>query len=355
MGAVTRRRGAPARTAACAFALLALLPRPSAATAARHVDPIDERSAAPITTVNDACRRQRAAPTSIPTATSTTPAPHHLAARSRFRRRRAGTFLGDVSPRPRSDAAASLSDCRDRRSPSFAGLLVLCALVWAIARLRAYEPHWMLSLRHAMAEAGFRASATWAEFSDWARLGRDEPRKQARSGPLVPTTIEVEIEVAAAPLFRPVLAGAWSTPTTASSDASATPAQQRRKADEPSPANPTISEQTAPGEALEITRFFTTPGVHPFDTVEWELRDARIGHGDRVAFEQKDVEFPKSWSQNATNIVAQKYFRGQLGSPGARALGQADDRPRGRHDRRLGPRAAATSRPTRTPRPSSTS
>jgi len=45
------------------------------------------------------------------------------------------------------------------------------------------------------------------------------------------------------------------------------------------------------------------------------VRDARIGHGDRVAFEQKDVEFPKSWSQNATNIVAQKYFRGQLGSP----------------------------------------
>ncbi len=79
--------------------------------------------------------------------------------------------------------------------------------------------------------------------------------------------------------------------------------------------NPTISEQSAPGEALSINRFFTTAGVHPFDTVEWEVRDARIGHGDRVAFEQKDVEFPKSWSQNATNIVAQKYFRGQLGSP----------------------------------------
>ena len=45
------------------------------------------------------------------------------------------------------------------------------------------------------------------------------------------------------------------------------------------------------------------------------LRDARIGHGDKVSFEQRDVEFPKSWSQNATNIVAQKYFRGQLGTP----------------------------------------
>jgi ribonucleoside-diphosphate reductase alpha chain len=66
---------------------------------------------------------------------------------------------------------------------------------------------------------------------------------------------------------------------------------------------------------LTIERRFTTSGVHPFDQVEWELRDARIGQGKSVAFEQRDVEFPKSWSQNATNIVAQKYFRGQLGSP----------------------------------------
>jgi len=76
---------------------------------------------------------------------------------------------------------------------------------------------------------------------------------------------------------------------------------------------PPISEDTAKGSALEIKRRFTTPGVHPFETVEWELRDAHIGHGDRVAFEQREVEFPQSWSQNATNIVAQKYFRGQLG------------------------------------------
>ncbi len=69
------------------------------------------------------------------------------------------------------------------------------------------------------------------------------------------------------------------------------------------------------GEALSVSRFFTKPGVEPFDTVEWELRDARIAHGDRVAFEQRGVEFPKTWSQNATNIVAQKYFRGQLDSP----------------------------------------
>jgi ribonucleoside-diphosphate reductase alpha chain len=90
-------------------------------------------------------------------------------------------------------------------------------------------------------------------------------------------------------------------------------------AEEEGPMNPTqhstIPHSTTPGDALEIKRFFTTPGTHPFDAVEWELRDARIGHGDRVAFEQQNVEFPKSWSQNATNIVAQKYFRGQLGNP----------------------------------------
>jgi hypothetical protein len=51
-------------------------------------------------------------------------------------------------------------------------LLLLACAAWAFARARAYEPHWLLSLRHAMAEAGFRTSATWAEFTDWARLGR---------------------------------------------------------------------------------------------------------------------------------------------------------------------------------------
>src|SRR5271163_785329 len=76
-----------------------------------------------------------------------------------------------------------------------------------------------------------------------------------------------------------------------------------------------VAEVVQAGTALAIKRYFTTPGVHPFDTVEWDRRDARIGHGERVAFEQKDVEFPTSWSQNATNIVAQKYFRGQIGHP----------------------------------------
>ncbi len=79
--------------------------------------------------------------------------------------------------------------------------------------------------------------------------------------------------------------------------------------------HPMIAQDTTAGEALSVERLFTSPGTHPFDTVEWEMRDAHIGHGDRVAFEQADVEFPKTWSQNATNIVAQKYFRGQIGHP----------------------------------------
>jgi len=67
-------------------------------------------------------------------------------------------------------------------------------------------------------------------------------------------------------------------------------------------------------EGLQIERRFSSPGAHPFDEIEWETRDAVIGDPDNPAFEQRGVEFPKSWSQNATNIVAQKYFRGQLGS-----------------------------------------
>ena len=68
---------------------------------------------------------------------------------------------------------------------------------------------------------------------------------------------------------------------------------------------------------LTFKRFFTKDGVHPFDEIEWERRDAVIPNYKEGgnAFEQRDVEFPKTWSQNATNIVAQKYFRGPLGTP----------------------------------------
>ncbi|MFM9037640.1 MAG: vitamin B12-dependent ribonucleotide reductase, partial [Actinomycetota bacterium] len=68
--------------------------------------------------------------------------------------------------------------------------------------------------------------------------------------------------------------------------------------------------------AIGIRRHFTTPGVHPYDQVVWEKRDARISNwkDGSVAFEQLGVEFPVTWSLNATNIVAQKYFRGTPGT-----------------------------------------
>ena len=114
----------------------------------------------------------------------------------------------------------------------------------------------------------------------------------------------------------------------------------------------TVVEEAAD---IGVERFFTITGRDPFEEVEWELRDAFIPGKDKAVFDQKEVEFPKFWSQTATNIVAQKYFRGQMGSPGARVEREADDRPGRRHDRRLGPRGRllrrATRRPTRS-RPS---
>src|SRR3984957_1120994 len=67
---------------------------------------------------------------------------------------------------------------------------------------------------------------------------------------------------------------------------------------------------------IGIRRHFTTEGVHPYDEVTWERRDARITNyrDGTVAFEQLGVEVPESWSVNATNILAQKYFRGTLGT-----------------------------------------
>ena len=71
---------------------------------------------------------------------------------------------------------------------------------------------------------------------------------------------------------------------------------------------------SAPG--LTFQRFFTEPRVDPFDEVEWELRSAVINNErGEVVFEQRDVEAPRFWSQQASNIVVSKYFRGQLGTP----------------------------------------
>jgi ribonucleoside-diphosphate reductase alpha chain len=78
------------------------------------------------------------------------------------------------------------------------------------------------------------------------------------------------------------------------------------------PAENTVVDETA---SLAVRRYFTIPGRDPFDEIEWEIRDAFIPGKDKPVFDQKDVEFPKFWSQTATNIVAQKYFRGRMTSP----------------------------------------
>src|SRR5437879_9684039 len=69
-------------------------------------------------------------------------------------------------------------------------------------------------------------------------------------------------------------------------------------------------------KGLRFNRFSTPPGSHAYDLVEWERRTASItGEKGQVIFEQKDVEVPRSWSQLAINVVAQKYFRGGAGTP----------------------------------------
>ncbi len=101
-----------------------------------------------------------------PTFTATTPPP--AATSTPFEATRAGTS---------KPAAASKQGSSRISTPALllavlAALVALACAIWGVARMQAFEPRWTLSLRHTIAEAGFRASATWAEFSDWARLGR---------------------------------------------------------------------------------------------------------------------------------------------------------------------------------------
>jgi ribonucleoside-diphosphate reductase alpha chain len=67
---------------------------------------------------------------------------------------------------------------------------------------------------------------------------------------------------------------------------------------------------------LTFRRYFTKPGRHPYDELTWEMRSAVINdERGQPVFEQHGIEVPSTWSQTATNIVASKYFRGQLGAP----------------------------------------
>jgi ribonucleoside-diphosphate reductase alpha chain len=76
------------------------------------------------------------------------------------------------------------------------------------------------------------------------------------------------------------------------------------------------TEAGKPARGLTFERRWTTPGIHPYDEITWELRTAGISNeSGKSVFEQKDVEVPDFWSQLATNVVVSKYFRGHLGTP----------------------------------------
>ncbi len=100
--------------------------------------------------------------------------------------------------------------------------------------------------------------------------------------------------------------GAPQTAETSASTTAATPSTQVQ-------ANQAQATKKATG--LTFRRFFTKPGVNPYDEIEWELRDATITDSKGgIIFEQKNVEVPKDWSMTATNIVASKYLHGTLGT-----------------------------------------
>ena len=80
------------------------------------------------------------------------------------------------------------------------------------------------------------------------------------------------------------------------------------------PAAASTTAKKANGKGLKINRIFTREGVHPYDDVTWERRDVVMTNwrDGSVNFEQRGVEFPESWSVNASNIVTTKYFRGAV-------------------------------------------
>src|SRR5262249_11533858 len=110
--------------------------------------------------------------------------------------------------------------------------------------------------------------------------------------------------------FRPTLARGSELPPRARSTGRRKENSNPLGEDMPDTRSAPDTPTTFATKGVRVERRYTEPGVHPFDAIDWELRDAEVGK-----FKQEQVEFPKTWSQNATNIVAQKYFRGQTDSP----------------------------------------
>lgn len=146
----------PAHALAARIATVPTFPTPASA----RVHPATPTTTAPATTVPTTLATTPTVPTTrLATPGSSAVNPLNRAAPNARLRARNSSGSGHVSTEAVVLAA-------------IAALLLLACAAWAFARSRAYEPHWSVSMRHAMAEAGFRTSATWAEFTDWARLGR---------------------------------------------------------------------------------------------------------------------------------------------------------------------------------------
>ena len=101
----------------------------------------------------------------------------------------------------------------------------------------------------------------------------------------------------------------------------------------------TVSRRSGPRPgAVDQAPVHQCRGPIRSSTVEWELRDARIGHGDHVAFEQRERRVPQELVAERDQHRRPEVLPRPARLARARALGQADDRPRRRHDHRLGPR-----------------
>jgi|GEM_PF-2977087 hypothetical protein len=172
-----------ATSAAIALACLAPVPPALGAEGGPGLNtvPAAGGTAAPPATVT-AAKPLASTPTTVPATATTAPAGQTTAPPATGL---AGAPSGSAVP-AQPGASQTLGTIVLRRQPSHAGgtsgaaialalaaaLVALCAAAWAVARMTAWEPRWTLSLRHSMAEAGHRASATWAELGDWIRLGR---------------------------------------------------------------------------------------------------------------------------------------------------------------------------------------
>jgi ribonucleoside-diphosphate reductase alpha chain len=101
------------------------------------------------------------------------------------------------------------------------------------------------------------------------------------------------------------------------SAAAGTKGRRARSTDSAAEGSNNAVARTEGARGMRLQRLFTTAGVHPYDEVTWQRRDVVMTNwrDGTVNFEQRGVEFPESWSVNATNIVTSKYFRGAVGTP----------------------------------------